>query len=377
MSGFPFQHYPPRRILLVCTQRIGDVLLVTPLARSLKAAWPNTELTVLVLRGTEGVLEGNPDVDELIPTVQRQPWRQRWQLIKQLWRRYDLAISPLPTDRARILCWIAGKWRVGFITTEAKEKSKTWLLNQWHYFDDFSTHTVAMGLRLTELLNIPAHYQVVPPQLTADAASSLLARHGLASSAYVVLHPYPKFAYKLWTVPGWQDLAGWLQHQGWKVVLTGGPDPDECLYAQTIADHVPGIINLAGQLSLAATATLIRGAALFVGPDTAASHIAAACGTPTVALFGPSNPIKWGPWPAGFIGPTSPWPWQGGGLQGNVYLLQGQGECVPCRFEGCDRHVQSLSRCLQSITFVQVQAAVAAVLHRPDLDNVKLCHENP
>jgi heptosyltransferase-3 len=107
-------------------------------------------------------------------------------------------------------------------------------------------------------------------------------------------------------------------------------------------------INLVGKLSLAATAEVIRRAKLFVGPDTSASHIAAATGTPTIALFGPSNPVRWGPWPKGWTG-NSPWEMSGSALKGNVYLLQGAGACVPCKLEGCDANVDSWSDCLLTL----------------------------
>ena len=61
----------PRRILLTCTQRIGDVLLVTPLVRSLKRAWPAAAVDMLVFQGTEGVLEGNADLAQVITVPQR------------------------------------------------------------------------------------------------------------------------------------------------------------------------------------------------------------------------------------------------------------------------------------------------------------------
>ena len=62
---------PPKTILVVATRRIGDVLLTTPLVRSLKARWPDAQIDMLVFRGTEGVLEHNPDVRRVIVVAQR------------------------------------------------------------------------------------------------------------------------------------------------------------------------------------------------------------------------------------------------------------------------------------------------------------------
>jgi heptosyltransferase-3 len=343
----PFERQPPRRILLVCTQRIGDVLLATPLARSLKQAWPESEIHFLVFKGTEGVLAGNPDIDQIIAVPQRTGWRGKLAQFRQLWRRYDLAASTIATDRARLYGWVGARFRVGFVTE--KEKGKTLLLDRWLTFDDRDSHTVAMGLRLTELLGVTACYHVVPPMIAPALQHTLLSRlGGLEKQAYVVLHPSPKFAYKMWRQEGWVELAQWLLQQGLQVVLTGGPDAEERAYAEAIARQVQ-VLNLAGDLSLAETATLLDHAKLFIGPDTAVTHIAAAVGIPTIALFGPSNPIKWGPWPKGYSRPESPWPWRGGGRCGNVRLIQGPGDCVPCLLEGCDRHIGSSSLCLKKI----------------------------
>jgi heptosyltransferase-3 len=95
-----------------------------------------------------------------------------------------------------------------------------------------------------------------------------------------------------------------------------------------------------------------------VGTDTVITHMAAALGVPTVALFGPSNPVKWGPWPKGYCREGSPYVMRGTQRAGNVILLQGNGECVPCREEGCDRHIGSFSRCLLELSADEVIRAV-------------------
>jgi len=86
--------------------------------------------------------------------------------------------------------------------------------------------------------------------------------------------------------------------------------------------------------------------------------LAAAVGTPTVALFGPSNPVKWGPWPKGYAKDKEPYQMVGTQQVGNVVVLQGTGECVPCMEEGCDRHINSMSRCLQELPSQHVIDAV-------------------
>lgn len=361
---------PPRRILLACPQRIGDVLLATPLARSLKRAWPEARLDMLVLRGTAGALEGNPDVAEIIEMSRGDGFAAQLAQWRRLWRKYDLALSPLPTDRARMACRIAGRRCAGVIEHRMQDRFKAALLDRWTYFDDLDTHTVVMGLRMADLLGIAPVAEVVPPSASWPSAAAKL---GALSTGrrYAVLHPCPKFNYKRWTPEGWSALARWLMARGLGVVLTGGPDAAEREYVDGIVraigddgHHDSGVLNVAGRLSLGETAELIRRAALFVGPDTAVTHIAAATGAPTLALFGPSNPVKWGPWPVGGHDGASPWPRRGSGRQGNVYLLQGENArgCVPCLREGCERHIDSGSDCLQNLSVARVIAAAGALL---------------
>ncbi|MFA6310484.1 MAG: glycosyltransferase family 9 protein [Sterolibacterium sp.] len=356
----------PRRILLACPQRIGDVLLATPLARSLKRAWPQAEVAMLVFQGTEGVLAGNPDIAEVIVVPRRTDLAARAAELRALWRRYDLALAPLATDRARIYCWAAGRRRVGLVNPGFKDLAKTLLLNQSLGFDDLDTHTVAMGLSLAGLLGIAPCYDVVPPAIAPACLDSLLARLGpLAGNPFAVLHVYPNFAYKMWPPAAWIALAQSLQQRGLGVAFTGGPEGAERAYVDAIARALPDrprTLDLAGTLTLGATAELIRRARLYVGPDTAVTHIAAATGTPTVALFGPSNPVKWGPWPRGWAGSTSPWQRRGSQRQGNVMLLQGPGDCVPCMLEGCQRNIWSGSECLENLSARSVIAAAEALL---------------
>jgi heptosyltransferase-3 len=101
---------------------------------------------------------------------------------------------------------------------------------------------------------------------------------------------------------------------------------------------------------------------VYVGPDTSATHIAAATGTPTVALFGPTQTIRWAPWPKGWKAGADLWQLVGSGRRGNVYLVQGEAPCVPCHKEGCERHLESRSECLVTLPVNRVIGAVAEML---------------
>ena len=148
-----------------------------------------------------------------------------------------------------------------------------------------------------------------------------------------------------------------------RVVLTGGDSAEETKYVQGLMRMLPrGTVDVAGKLNLAAVACLLSKACAYVGPDTVVTHLAAASGAPTVALFGPSNPVKWGPWPKGYSVDNNPYVMRGTQQVKNVVLLQGEGDCVPCMEEGCGRHIASLSDCLQNLPAARVIGALRELM---------------
>lgn len=340
----------PRRILVVVTRRIGDVLLATPLIRSLKQAWPDARIEALVFAGTQGVLAANPDLHAVHTVPERPGLAQHLALLMRLFRRYDLALSLLPGDRPTLYAWLAGRRSIGLLVDQSGQRWKQRLLDQWVALDAVNTHTVRAHLALAGALDIPAVSEVIVSWSTHDSAA-VDALLGKTCGALAVLHPYPKFRYKMWQQQGWVEVARWLIDNDFRVALTGSPEADERAYVDAIAQQLPDtVINAAGKLSLGGTAALIARAQFYVGPDTAVTHMAAATGVPVITLFGPSDPVKWGPWPRGHDAATNPWRRLGDQRSGNVQLLQGRAACVPCGHEGCERHIGSASDCLLAIS---------------------------
>jgi heptosyltransferase-3 len=352
----------PESILVVVTRRIGDVLLATPVIRSLKREWPAAKIDLLVFAGTQGFVAANRDLNRVLTIPERPRFADHLKLAAAIVRRYDLALSLVPGDRPTLYAYLAGKRRAGLLVDSRKERWKQRLLDAWMPFDNDNTHTVRMHLALLGAIGVKPVPDVTPSWSSEDEARAQSLLAPLHGAAYVVLHPYPKFRYKMWTQAGWAELARWLRERGYAVVLTGGPDAAEREYVRTIAAQAPDAFDLTGQLSLGGVARVVSSAAAYVGPDTAITHAAAALGVPTVALFGPSNPVKWGPWPAGQGSDTNPWALVGSQSVGRVKLVQGAGACVPCRNEGCDKHVESESRCLTTMSAATVIAAVEELL---------------
>ena len=350
----------PRRILVVVTLRIGDVLLSTPVIRSLRHAWPQAKIDVLVFEHTEGILLRNPDIDRVITVPARPGFWQHLGLILSLLRRYDLALTTLLGDRPTLYTWIGGKTRLGMQDDSKKEHWKRYLLTHWAKFEHVDRHTVLTNLGLVDLLGIKRNHEVVVAWDPSDEISVAGALpFEIGAETFAVLHMSPKFSYKMWQRDGWIELANWLAENGIRSVLTGSSDPAEVAYVEQIYRSMPSnTVSMIGKLSLAESAFLISRAKCYVGPDTALTHMAAALGTPTVALFGPSNPVKWGPWPKGYEEDRNPYRMRGTQCVNNVVVVQGEGDCVPCMQEGCERHNASLSDCLQNLPAARVITAI-------------------
>lgn len=358
----------PRSILVVCTRRLGDVLLSTALVRSLKSAWPESAIDVAVLQGSAAVLEGNADIRRVIVMPPQGGVRAVLSAVGPF-HAYDLALATFTDDRAQFIAFWAGRRRANIVPRPGAGGStwKRWLSHEHVISETPWVHMGEQFLRLADVLGIPRAPYVVPPKPADTRALDRLLGPGWRDRPYAVVHAVPLYRYKAWTQDGWSRLIAWLHGQGLRVVLSGGPDPAERRFVGALAQAGQGAtVDVSGQLRFAELTPLIAGARVYVGPDTSVTHLAAATGTPTVALFGPTPPENWGPWPQGYAGGgRSPWlnraPLQ---RQGTVSIVQGLPECVPCGAEGCERHLASRSDCLDQLPPSRVIAAVAQSLRR-------------
>ena len=339
------------RVLVVILRRLGDVLLTTPLIRSLKRAYPQATIDALVFAGTEGVLAGNADLAEVITMPARPRLADTLALTARLFRRYDLAVSAQTGDRPIAFALIAGRHSVGPVEPEGVASAIKRVLLGRSYIRDRSQHRVVDILRLADVIGVPSGREVVCP---AAAPRPQLA----PAQPYAVIHAAPMFVYKRWTAAGWGALAVGLRERGFAVAATGAASDRGYLDAVWRDARV---VRLDGKLSWPELTALIAGARIYIGPDTAITHLAAAAGAPTVALYGPTDPRLWGPWPCGGLEVT----WQAAGTiqrRGNVWLVQNPLPCLPCQLEGCERRLDSHSQCLDELTEQQVLAAVDQAL---------------
>jgi heptosyltransferase-3 len=347
----PIQLPANPRVLVVALRRLGDVLLTTPLIRSIVRAFPGASIEALVFAGTEGILSGNPDLSGVIAIPPRPSAGETLLLIRRLARRYDLALSTQTGDRPTTLAWIAGRQNAGPVESDGVAATiKRWALGR-SYVRDPEQHRVRDVLRLAELLGIAAVPEIVCPQ-------GGVRRDLIPPQPYAVVHAAPMFTYKRWTAEGWRELAAALRQRGLGIVTTGAKS--DASYLDEVWRGCD-VVRLDGKLEWPEVTAAIRGAQVYVGPDTAITHLAAATGKPTVALYGPTDPRLWGPWPLGGLDR----PWLAAGTiqqRGNVWLVQNPLPCLPCQLEGCERHIDSYSQCLDELTGRQVISAVDQAL---------------
>jgi heptosyltransferase-3 len=342
------------RILVVALRRLGDVLLTTPLIRSLRRAWPLAKIDILVFSETAAILDGNPDIDDVLHVPQSARALKTLSMVRQVWRAYDLAVTTQAGDRPTFLAAIAGRKRAGPVESRLIGRIKQRLLDRYVPMDE-GVHRVDDVLSLARILGIAPVAEVVCPR--AAPRPDLL-----PNGPYAVIHAAPMFLYKQWYADGWRALASHLTGQGLAVVASGGPGADERRYLDDIWRDTK-VQRLDGKLTWPELTAALAGARVFVGPDTSVTHLAAAAGCPTVALFGPTDPRLWGPWPAS--GLAAPWGAAATSQQrGNVWLLQNPLPCQPCQHEGCLRHLNSYSRCLDELEPAPVIAALSMALER-------------
>lgn len=356
---FIFMNIPPlNKILVIAMPYLGDVLLATPLIHSLRIAYPNAQLDVLVFKNTQIMLEGNPDISNVIPVIKQNSLIEKWQFFKQIFRYYDVVFALPTNDRAFFYSLLAAPLRIDAVPPKSKTGWwKRFFVKHWVEFDDDKTHTVLQHLKLLDLVGIEPVYKLVPPRTENKYPLS-------ANLKYAVLHCCAQWTYKQWTSQNWLAVANHLLNLGITPIFSGSNASEELAYIESLMTQLPNsAINLAGKTSLAELTEIIQNAQLFIGVDTGATHLAAATGVRVIALFGATNPVVWSPFPFDYQHRENPFERKGSQHVNNVYILQGEGDCVPCQLEGCEQNRQSRSRCLDELPAQRVNELITKLLN--------------
>ncbi len=300
LALFPPAPRPPatvRRILVVKPCCLGDVLMATPAIRALATAYPDAEIDALTTRWSAPALEGNPRVTTVLPYPERpSPWALL-RLARRLRRRgYDLGVGLDRSPVVNALLALTGiPIRAGVdnlgrgvgLSHRARPEPGQ------HETDLFLAVLAALGIAADDAA--PEYH---PTRADREWAANWA---GDRPRPIVVLHPGgavnpgSTLLTKRWPPERFAALAERLVAEwGGTVVLVGAASDREAVEQVLGALPFPAV-DLAGRLSLSGLAALCEQADLYVGNDSGTTHLAAAVGTPTVAIFGPTSPRRYRP----------------------------------------------------------------------------------
>jgi lipopolysaccharide heptosyltransferase II len=331
------------KILILKPSSLGDIIQALPVLRSLKRHLPASEIYWWIESSLIPLLEGDPDLTGTV-RFERRRWAgpKNWgQLFRTIvWARqqaFDWVIDLQGLARSAIFGWLAnGKWTIGL--DDSREGARG-------FYDSivrrssFYTHAVDWYLGVLPLLGVPlaADFEWLPRR--HGAVDLIHKKWPIANNRWLILQPGARWVNKRWPAEFFAELLKRLAERYPEIqfaVLGGHQDRD---LGQAIAQAAPKrCLDLTGALSLPEMVEWIRICELMVSNDTGPMHVAAALGKPVIALFGPTEPSRTGPY----------------GQRQNVMQLQLP--CVPCLSSKC-YHRPALE-CLCSLSPAAVLNAV-------------------
>lgn len=270
---------------VLLTSGIGDTVLATGVLQDLRATYPSARIILFVTANNASFARMLPTPDAIVEL----PVRQVWQAVRAVraeavdvivdlsaWRRFDAVLAGLS----------GAELRVGLRTPR-----------QFRHFvydvvvDHGRDHEIENDRRLVAALGVVSDRE---PALTmpSEATAPL-------EQPYVVFHLWPggaNFDERSWPIESWHELAGALARRGFDLVLTGGPGDAPVAEKLIAAWGVPGVrVHNAAGGSWAESMAWLGFAAGVISVNTGVMHVAAALGTPTIALNGPTSGTRWGP----------------------------------------------------------------------------------
>lgn len=294
-----------RKILIIKLSAIGDVIHALPVAHALKQTYPMSRVTWIVERPAYDLLRNNPCIDEIIVFDKPQyksltgALRNGPVFAKMLKsHQFDLAIDLQGLFKSAAVAWLSGApRRVGYCNMREMShwiSKPTCGLNQ-------NGHVVERYLDVVRALDCNVQQAVFPIHITEEEkqqTKAITAQAGLdMDQQYLVLAPGTNWSSKCWPTEHYARLIDKLHEDGHVPVLIGGP-ADTKLGEEILSQSKARPVNLIGGTTLKQLAYIIKKAVVFTGGDTGPMHLAAALNTPVIALFGPTDPARNGPYGA-------------------------------------------------------------------------------
>lgn len=346
-----------QRILLIKPSSLGDIVHALPVLRGLRHRYPNAVIHWLVNDSFAALLEGHPDIDELVVFDRRRFSRvgRSWRVTREFMafvtqirnRRYDLVVDLQGLFRTGFLAWASGApVRIGF--REAREGA--WLFyNRRLPRAEGDVHAVDRNYAVAGVLgfsDLPVSFGLHLADDDRRSVEGLLSEHGHTNQQpLVAIVPGARWETKMWHPQRFAATIDALEQADHvRCVLLGGPD-EEPLCRRITEDCRTTPINLAGRTSIRQLAAVIATVDAVVCQDSAAMHLAVAFGKPLVCLVGPTNPHRTGPY---------------GRLDD---VMRSGPDCAPCYLRDLSQCGHD-HRCMTEISADSVVSAVRRLLEK-------------
>ena len=296
-----------KNILVVRTDRIGDVVLTTPSLQALRESFPQAKISVLVTPQTKPLVEGNPNIDEVLVDDREgvnKGFLGFWRLVFQMMsKRYDLAVIYHTKNRMNLLCWHAMiPYRIGF---NKENKKFSFLLT--HPVKDIrhlgEKREIEYCLDLVRSLNDQWNSQgkfFIPVKREDSVwAEEALSGYFEGDGKTLAVHLGASDKSKMWPVDKFIVLIRELQRKyKLRVVLVGGENLSS-LGEKLVSSVENRVLNLIGRTTVGQMVAVLKCCDVLVSNDSGPVHVADAVGTPVVSIFTRNqpgiNPERWGP----------------------------------------------------------------------------------
>ncbi len=300
------------RLLFIKPKHIGDSLLLTPTLVAAKRAYPQAEIWVVVRRGCESILAGCPEIDRVLTLagVDKRS-RTRADALRQAAIFARLAVTSFDHvfelgdgHRGRLFARVARtRDRYSVLPDSPLRPAEV------RAFTGISTHAWRWRHRVEKDYRAVAEFLPLPdeiPPLRYDRSLTRTWEPATGLDDFVILQTGTRQLFNRWTLDNWRAVCTHLLKRVGSVIVSTGPAPDEVEEADALrAEFGPRVLPTRGTADWSQLAGLLYRARFYVGPPTAAMHLAAACGCPSVALMGRAMEEHFRPWRAPYRAVTT------------------------------------------------------------------------
>lgn len=292
------------KILITRTDRIGDVVLSTPVLEAVRTRFPLATIAMIVTPATKELVDGNPNLDEVIvydKSGLERSWLGTWRFAQRLRnRKFDIAIHLHPTNRVNWVSFFAGiPIRLGY--DRKNHRLLTHVIP--HQKQEGKKHEAEYNFDLLKPLGIDGFHELktyVPLHESCyEELDQIKKEAGLNSGPFVAMNAGASCPSKMWPASRFAELADKISEKfGLTVVFIGG-EKEKIISAQMMRWMKTKPVDLTARLTLSQLAWLLKEADLLVSNDSGPVHIANAVGTPAISIFGRKqpglSPKRWGP----------------------------------------------------------------------------------